>query len=200
VAAVTTRATYSDEQLLDAARTVAVTRGLKSTTVSAIAEEAGAPVGSIYHRFGSLNELLARMWIRAVARAQAAVEPVSYEDPVQGIVDAALAMFDFLCAERDDALLLGAFRCQDFDVAALPPDVRGELRTLNTAVEQVIAAAAERLSWRLRPAALDTAVLAMVDLPYGFVRSHLLAGRTPPKARRAQIETAVRALLAASWS
>jgi AcrR family transcriptional regulator len=197
---VATRVTYSDDQLLDAARSVVVTRGVKGTTIAAIAEQAGAPVGSIYHRFGSLSELLARMWIRAVQRAQAAVAPISYEDPIQGIVDAALAMFDFLCAEREDALLIGAFRCEDFEVEAVPAEVRAELRTLNTAVERVIGDAAERLSWRVRPAALDAAALAMVDLPYGFVRSHLLAGRVPPRARREQIETAVRAVLAASWN
>jgi AcrR family transcriptional regulator len=53
---------HTEESILDAARQVILQRGLRSTTVAAIAETSGASIGSIYHRFVSVDDLLACLW------------------------------------------------------------------------------------------------------------------------------------------
>ena len=61
---------HSEDAILDAARTLVLEVGARSATVTAVAETSGVPKGSIYHRFASLDDLLAEMWIRAVRRSQ----------------------------------------------------------------------------------------------------------------------------------
>lgn len=50
----------------------------------------GAPKGSVYHRFGTLDELLAPLWLRAARRSQAAfLAALDVEDPTEAAVSAA---------------------------------------------------------------------------------------------------------------
>jgi AcrR family transcriptional regulator len=60
--------------MLDAARDLLLARGSGSATIEAIADVSGASTGSIYHRFGSRDGLLTRLWIRAVYRSQASFQ------------------------------------------------------------------------------------------------------------------------------
>lgn len=95
---------YAASLILDATRGVVADRGARGVTLAAIAHVSGAPVGSIYHRFGSLDELLAQVWLRAVRRSHAALAPaLATGDPVQRAVRVALAVYDFCLAEREDA-------------------------------------------------------------------------------------------------
>jgi AcrR family transcriptional regulator len=57
--------------MLDAARELVLEDGSWSATMEAIAQASGAPTGSLYHRFGSRDQLLARLWVRAVQRSRA---------------------------------------------------------------------------------------------------------------------------------
>ena len=50
------------------------------------------------------------------------------------------------------------------------------------------------------PRARELITLAVCDLPYGSVRRHLLAGAAPPRAHRAYVELAIRAVLGAATS
>jgi AcrR family transcriptional regulator len=60
------------DTLLDVARDLVVRDGARAVTVDRIIEISGAPKGSIYHRFSTVDDLLAAMWIRAVRRSQVA--------------------------------------------------------------------------------------------------------------------------------
>ena len=44
--------------------------GARALTIDAVTRATSAPVGSIYHRFRSIDELLARLWLRAAQRSQ----------------------------------------------------------------------------------------------------------------------------------
>ena len=102
------RTTFSTDALLDAAREVILERGPRSATIALIAARAGAPTGSIYHRFASIDELLARTWLRAVRRTQE-VRPAGFDpagDPIEVVVELALALYDHCVAEPGDMLLL----------------------------------------------------------------------------------------------
>src|ERR687897_2072654 len=90
--------------MLDAARGLLLEQGAGSATVEAIAGESGAPTGSIYHRFGSRDELLARLWLRAVYRSQASfLAALEQEDPQDATLAAAMSIIDFCETEPADA-------------------------------------------------------------------------------------------------
>src|ERR671936_386712 len=75
-------ARFSDSDLLDAAAEVAAANGPAATTISAIAEAAGAPTGSLYHRFPSRDVLLGTLWLDLVGRFQAGwIEALEQGDP-----------------------------------------------------------------------------------------------------------------------
>src|SRR5262249_18696575 len=78
-------ARFSDNDLLAAAARVAAAHGPAGTTIGAIAKAAGAPTGSLYHRFPSRDALLGTLWLELVARFQ------------QGWIDA-LAAYDATAA------------------------------------------------------------------------------------------------------
>lgn len=172
-------------------------RGVRGATLAAIAEHSGAPVGSIYYRFGSVDELLARLWLRAVRRSHAALERAgAAADPVQRAVGCALAVYDFCLDEREDALLLATFSRRDLRASMLSPELRAALEHVNEPIERPFAELAHELFPSSDRAGLDLALLAVVDIPYGFARRHVEAGTRPPAARRGAVEAAVRAILA----
>src|SRR5215468_10793464 len=122
---------HSATKILDSAR--ALDDGAAAATIGAIAAVSGAPAGSIYHRFGSRDALMAELWIRAVRRSQdifvAALE--SEDQPVEAAVAAGLSIFDFAAAAPEDARLLVSARRDDLVRAGLPAGLTRRLRELN---------------------------------------------------------------------
>jgi AcrR family transcriptional regulator len=189
------RRVFSTETILDAAREVVVTRGARGATVEAIARAAGVPVGSIYHRFDSLAELLARTWLRAAERSQerALAVPVSPERPLESAEAVALAMYDYCLAEPDDTLLLDSLGRTELLTMELG-DLRARLETANERIEVLMAGLARALYGRADRRTRDLVLLALVDMPHGFAHRQLVAGKRTP-ARREQLPAAVRAVL-----
>jgi len=186
-------------QILDAAREVVTNRGARGVTLAAIAQDSGAPVGSIYHRFGSVDELLARLWLRAVRRSQAALGPaLAIEDPVERAVGTALALYDFCLAEREDALLLAELSRRNLREGNFSKNLQAELDHVNEPIERPLAELGCALFDGDDRTRLDLALTAVVDLPYGFARRHVEAGTLPTPARRAALEDSVRAIVTAS--
>lgn len=187
---------FSTEAILDAAREVVVTRGARGATVEAIARAAGVPVGSIYHRFDSLAELLARTWLRAARRSQerALAVPVAPEEPLAAAEAIALAMYDHCLADPQDTLLLDALGRSELLEMELGR-LRGELETVNERVEALMAGLARALFGRADKRGRDLVLLALVDMPHGFAHRQLVSGNRTP-ARRGRLAAAVRAVLA----
>ena len=190
-------ALHSPESIIDAARDLLLESGARALTVDAISSASGAPVGSIYHRFGSLEGLLAEMWIAAVRRFQSAFLAAmdDRDSPKNAAVAAAVSMFDFARDAPADARLLAALRREDLFAATESATLRGELEELNKPVEDQLAALSRRLFGNAGPTALQRTTFAVVDIPHGAVRRHLLAGTPPPRHLRSWIETAVRSAL-----
>lgn len=191
------RHVFSTDAILDAAGEVVVTRGARGATVEAISREAGVPVGSIYHRFDSLTELLARTWLRAARRSQerALAVPVSPERPLESAVAVALAMYDHCLEQPQDTLLLDALgraELLSMDLGAL----RGELEGVNERVEALMAGLARALFGRADARTRDLVLLALVDMPHGFAHRQLASGTRTP-ARRDRLPAAVQAVLSA---
>jgi AcrR family transcriptional regulator len=182
---------YSADAILDSARTLVLDAGARAATVNAIAAASGAPKGSIYHRFRSLDELLAAMWIRAVRRSQAMfLAALEHPDPTTAAVDAALALHDFARDERADARLLASLRPEDLMA-------RVELADVNRPVRDALTTLARRLFGATTREAIERTTCAVVDLPIGATRRHLIAGSPLPRTLRPQLAAAVRAALEA---
>lgn len=189
---------HHTEGILDAARALVLEHGAAAATIDRIAGASGAPVGSLYHRFGSRDALLARLWVRAVKRSQErylhALEDPSAA-PVEAAVAAALAVYDHALADRGDARLLVSLRREDLLERPLPPEIARELDELNRPLGRAMARLARVLYGRAGRAQVERVVLATVDLVHGALRRHLVAGTSPPPATRTQLERAVRAAL-----
>lgn len=102
---------------------------------------------------------------------------------------AAAARFQaFLLAALDgvdrplDAAVRGAVSMYDF-AQDHPADARllAELDELNRPVAEQLAALSRRLFGNSGPTALARTTFAVVDIPHGAVRRHLLAGTSPPR-------------------
>jgi AcrR family transcriptional regulator len=187
---------HSQDAILDAARAVVLDGGARAATINAIAEASGAPKGSLYHRFTSLDDLLGEMWIRAVRRSQAAfLDALEGPDATEAAVAAALSLHDFAEREPADARLLAAVRREDLIEAVGAPRLVDELSALNRPLGRAIRDLARRLYGDARRDAVERTACAVVDLPIGATRRHLIAGTPLPPALRPQLEAAVRAAL-----
>jgi AcrR family transcriptional regulator len=170
--------------------------GARALTVDAIAAASGAPVGSLYHRFGSLEGLLAEMWIASVQRFQVTFLAAAGRDvePLEAAVGAAVAVHDFARDQPADAGLLAALRREDL-VAAAPPQLLERLESLNQPAERALATLSRRLYGNAGPTALARTRFAVADLPVGAVRGHLMRGTPFPRGLRTWVEAAARAAL-----
>jgi AcrR family transcriptional regulator len=176
--------------------------GPRALTLDAVTRATAAPVGSIYHRFRSVDELLARLWLRAARRSQdagleaaAALGDSAWDDPAEAAVTVALALYDFCVRERTDAILLASFRPADLLRLRLPAELATDLSTINEPLKPLIDRTARACFGRANARTRDLVHLVLADLPYGFARRHLEAGLTPPPSRRAALRLAVRAVL-----
>ena len=189
-------AAHPRDTLLDGARSIALEEGAGSATVEAIARRTGAPVGSIYHRFASRDELLARVWLRAVRRSQARfLDAIDRPDPVEAAVAGALSILDFCRDEPEDARLLAAVRSDDLLRADLPEAVALELADVNRDLIRAVRRLSVALFGRRTDVARQRTFLAVFDLPYGAARRHLVAGAPLPRALWGDLERAVRAVI-----
>jgi AcrR family transcriptional regulator len=187
---------HDTDRILDAARALALRDGPRATSVAAIARESGAPVGTLYHRFGSRDGVLAAAWLRALERfQQRALAAAQCPDPLEAAVAMAVSQVRFAYEQPDDARLLLTVR-RDHLLDAQPDDTFGaRLDAINEPLENTVAALAKTLRGRADARARDTVIRAIVDLPNAAVRRHTREGETPPPWLEEDIATAARRLL-----
>jgi AcrR family transcriptional regulator len=187
---------HPTDTMLDAARDLILQNGSRGATIEAIADASGAPTGSIYHRFGSRDELITRLWIRAVYRSQASfVAALEEPDPKEAALAAATSIIEFCEEHPADALLLVSFRREDLIRTAPEGPLADELAELNRPVERAVVNLARRLYGKRTRAALDRTLMVVFDLPYGAVRRYLITGARIPPGLRADLARAISAVL-----
>ena len=168
---------FSSAEILDAALVV-VGRHWRGATIAQVSEVVGAPVGSIYHRFGSREDLFVSLWLRSVRRFHVGLlEAAEHEDVHEALSGFAVHIPRYCRAHPDEALALSLYRYPDL-VANGPTALADEVATLNDAVW----AAAEQLCRRRYGEPTDhrrTLVrTALQHCPYGLVRP-FLGGEVP---------------------
>lgn len=187
---------HDTDGILDAARALVLREGPRATSVAAIARESGAPVGTLYHRFGSRDGLLAATWLRALQRFQRrALEAAADPDPLRAAVALAASQVGFAREQPEDARLLITLRRDDLLDAEPGDGLRARLREINAPLGATVSALADSLLGGRDARALDAIVRAVVDMPNAAVRRHAREGRELPSWLEADVAAAVRRLL-----
>ncbi|MGF6888262.1 AcrR family transcriptional regulator [Nocardia sp. GAS34] len=179
-------AKFTRDRILDAAGALAAEGGAASITIASIAARLGGPVGSVYHRFASRDLLLSALWLRTVERFQEGLLAALAADDLER---AALHTPRWCRENPVDATLLVLHRPEDL-VPRWPDELAGARAEVNTRLIDALRAFVER-----NRGIDDTSVLfAVVDVPYGAVRRHLLGRETIPTRLDELIITTCRAV------
>jgi AcrR family transcriptional regulator len=185
---------HSADDLLDASVRLFAAGGTEAVTMSAVAREAGAPSGSVYHRFAGRPALLAALWLRTVRRFQSAYLAVlDGERAVEAAVEATASVVRWCRDNPGEAqVLYGGKRLLGFDGWSADDRAAAERNEdeLNDSLRVVLR--------RLRAETglgTDELLLVLADLPYAAVRRYLAQGRPPPGTAAHLVAGAARTLL-----
>ena len=196
-------AKFHDDTFVQAAIEVAATCGVSAVSMAAIASRAGAPMGSVYHRFGSRSEVLARAWLQAKAGLRQAVAAHWQAGRTWPAVQALLGW----CRQQPlHARFL--LQCEDHPPIdeALAEPWRQRLEDVQLALEQAFEQAVRRCAPYGKvgdvspppdgsaPAMAALLRFTLIDGPFALVRPYLVQGREIPASAEALLRTSHQAL------
>ncbi len=170
--------------------------GPGAVTVAALAREAGAPTGSIYHRFRSREQLLAELWMDVVEGFQRRfVAALGNANDVDGAVEAARLMVDWTREHPLEARLLMLHRRQDFVSGAWPEDLAARAAALEPQIASALRGYALRALGRADADVMARLRYALLDAPFGAIRPYLQGPRRLPAVIDDLVTTTARAVL-----
>jgi AcrR family transcriptional regulator len=188
---------HDTDLILDAARALALRDGPRGASIAAIARESDAPVGTLYHRFGSRDGVLAAAWLRALERFQRrALAATAQLDPLDAAVAMACSQIAFARECPDDARLLSTLRRDDLLDAAPDERLRAAVGQINAPLARELARLTKALTGANSARSGERVTRAVVDLPNAAVRRHVRDGRSLPRWLERDVGDAVRRLLA----
>jgi AcrR family transcriptional regulator len=171
---------HETDAILDATRTLVLAAGPRAASVTAIAEASGAPAGTLYHRFGNRNGILAAAWLRALERFQRRAMAVEEDAPLTTVVAMAKAVLGFARERPEDAQLLLTLRPSDLLDGELDAAFRDTLADMNAPLLERLKELARQLYGKTDRRSVEAVARAVVDLPYGVVRRHAFERPMPP--------------------
>jgi len=187
---------YDEAQILEGAKHISAESGPQKLTIAAVAERAGVPVGSIYHRYASRDEILAALWLDFVEAFQARwfAELEGADVPAAG-----LAAVRFTCEwvrrHPREARLMLLHRREDFASERWPVSYRRRAEGLARRAEAGVRQYATRLTGRAGTAQVRAVRFALVDLPTAALKRDVEAGVPPSEdVERLVLDTCAYAL------
>lgn len=185
---------HETDVILDATRALVLADGPRAASVAAIAKASGAPAGTLYHRFGNRDGILAAAWLRALDRFQARALSAVDDTAADTAVAMAVAAVRFARELPDDARLLLTIRPGDLLDDAPDADFTATLSAMNAPVLQRIDELARQLYGSDDSRSVHAVARAVADLPYAVVRRHAYDDELPPWLED-DVAAAARALL-----
>jgi len=171
---------YDEAQILEGAKHVSVESGPQKLTIAAVAKSAGMPIGSIYHRYASRDEILAALWFDLVETFQARFLA---ELEAAEVVPAGLAAVRMACEwvrqHPREARLMLLHRREDFAAERWPASYRRRAAALAHRADVSLRQYATRLTGRTGAAQLRAVRFALVDLPTAALKRDVEAGAPP---------------------
>jgi AcrR family transcriptional regulator len=183
-------ARFTLDELLDAAAELLAGGGPSAVTMSAVARAAGAPSGSMYHRFPTRAALCGELWIRTEERFHAGVGAalMTSEEPQTRCVNAARYTVQWCRDHPVEAQVLLAGP-DALGAEHWPDELTSRRKRLHRALRRTLTALATDR---------DRVNAAVIDIPYAVVRRHLIARQAIPASVDAIVEECARALIPAS--
>lgn len=168
---------FSTDQILDAACSAVMRHG-RDASIAQVSKEIGAPVGSIYHRFASRDELFAGLWLRSIRRFHVGLlEAAALDDAQQALIAAAVHIPRYCRGHPDDALAMTLYR-QRLLLDTAPASLADEVRTVNDDVLTAMRHLCRRRYGRVTGHRLELLATAVQQCPYGLVRPYV-GGEVP---------------------
>lgn len=145
-----------------------------SITLQDIVKGTGVSVGSIYHHYGSREELLARAWIDAVSVFQNRFLTALESGEVDAGERAAMTIPQFCREDVERAKLLICCRREELISKTLPEDLANQIRDINKTAEKKLMRFAKSQGY-----SLAAVKLGLIAYPLGAVRLHLPDQKIP---------------------
>jgi AcrR family transcriptional regulator len=189
-------ARYDGADIVAGAKEISVDIGPQKLTVAAVARRTGVPVGSIYHRYASRDEILAAVWLDLVEEFQARfLAALEADDAVEAGLDAVRDVVAWVRRHPREARLLLLHRREDFAAERWPASYRRRAEGLATRAAASMSRYTARLTGRSGAAALRHVRFALVDLPTATLKRDIEAGERPtPSTERLLLDTCAYAL------
>jgi AcrR family transcriptional regulator len=169
-------ARFNEAAILAGAKRVSAEVGPQNLTIAAVAERSGAPVGSIYHRYKSRDEILASLWLDVVGEFQERfLAALDGSDPMRSGLAAVRYVCDWVREHPVEARLLLLHRREDFAADCWPLSYRRRARELERRAAESLRAYALRLIGRDGAPELREVRFALVDLPTAALRRDIEA-------------------------
>lgn len=143
-------------------------------TIETLTTATGISMGSIYHRFGSREGLMAETWLEAVSQFQRQFIAALAPGTRAAGLDAAMSIPRFCRANRDQAIILACCRQSEFVGETTPASLRQRIDTANDEASIAIRRFAKAVG---RP--VLACRLALVAYPLGAVRLYLPHSAVP---------------------
>ncbi|PXX54782.1 TetR family transcriptional regulator [Nocardia tenerifensis] len=161
---------FTDDQVLDAARDLLADPATTRPAIAAISAASGIHTGSIYVRFASREELLARLWLRSIRRFHVGlIAALSGPDP---LLAAATYLPRYCREEPTEARAMKMFRREEL-LETGPDDLRADLAAVNDAMNDAMRAAVVAEFGDADEPRSTIAMTTVKAIPYGLVREYI---------------------------
>ncbi|MBI4518745.1 MAG: TetR/AcrR family transcriptional regulator [Deltaproteobacteria bacterium] len=177
---------HVEASILESAKQLSAEVGPHKLTIAAVAARTGAPVGSIYHRYASRDEILATVWLELVEAFQEQfLAALAGDDPVAAGLAAVRFTCDWVRRHPREARLMLVHRREDFAAERWSKSHRRRAQVLTAQAHESLRRYASRLRGRSGPAQLRSVRFALVDLPTAALKPDLESGIPLPKQTEA---------------
>lgn len=179
-------ARHAEAAILESAKRVSAEVGPHKLTIAAVAARAGAPVGSIYHRYASRDEILATVWLDLVEEFQERfLAALAGDDPVEAGLAAVRLTCRWVRRHPREARLMLMYRREDFAAERWSKSHRRRAQALASKAHETLQGYASRLRGRGGRAELRSTRFALVDMPTAALRRDIEAGVAPSRRMEA---------------
>ncbi|SDT41326.1 TetR/AcrR family transcriptional regulator [Microlunatus soli] len=184
---------FTDDQVLDAARDLLADPSVTRPTIADIGRQAGIHTGSIYLRFASRDELLARLWLRSIRRFHVGImEATRGPDP---LLTAALHQPRYCRQHPTEARAMKMFHRQDL-LQVGPDDLRDQVARVNDEMNAALGDAIHAAFGELGPQGRAWVDAAVKAIPYGLIRDYIARAAPIPDWIDDVVRAATSAVLA----
>ncbi|MEZ4222484.1 MAG: TetR/AcrR family transcriptional regulator [Polyangiaceae bacterium] len=163
---------FSREDIVTAALDLASREGPTGVTIAALARAAGAPTGSIYHRFSSREQILGELWLDTVEAFQSEfVSRTEDAGSVTDLADVAAGVVTWAREHRKEAKLLAVHHRRDFVPGAWPEALVQRASALEPALASTLRSAQKRVLCRAAKDGLARLRFALITAPLAALSS-----------------------------